>query len=70
LCGGPRFGTIPGGDELAAARTIEYHRSQIRAHLGFRECSVADADKLTEWLAAHVCEAERRPELVRDELPG
>jgi hypothetical protein len=49
-------------------RTIEYHRAQIRAHLGFRECSVADADKLTEWLAANVCEAERRPELVRDEL--
>jgi hypothetical protein len=36
--------------------------------LGFRECSVADADKLTEWLAANVCEAERRPEQVRDEL--
>ncbi|MFF0658732.1 DUF4158 domain-containing protein [Micromonospora tulbaghiae] len=48
--------------------TIAYHRAQIRAHLGFRECSVADADKLTEWLAANVCEAERRPELVRDEL--
>jgi hypothetical protein len=29
---------------------------------------VADADKLTEWLAVNVCEAERRPELVRDEL--
>ena len=41
-------------------RTIEYHWAQIRAHLGFRECSVADADKLTEWLAANVCEAERR----------
>jgi hypothetical protein len=49
-------------------RTIEYHRAQIRAHLGFRECSVADAEKLTEWLAANVCEAERRPELVRDQL--
>lgn len=51
-----------------AGRTIEYHRAQIRAHLGFRECSVADADALTEWLAANVCEAERRPDLVRDEL--
>jgi len=47
---------------------MEYHRAQIRAHLGFRECSVTDAEKLTEWLAANVCEAERRPELVRDEL--
>jgi len=48
--------------------TIAYHRAQIRAHLGFRECSVADADKLAEWLAANVCQAERRPELVRDEV--
>jgi hypothetical protein len=51
-----------------SGRTMEYHRAQIRAYLGFRECSVADADKLTEWLAANVCQAERRPELVRDEL--
>jgi hypothetical protein len=48
--------------------TIAYHRAQIRTHLGFRECSVGDAEKLTEWLAVNVCEAERRPELVRDEL--
>jgi hypothetical protein len=45
--------------------TIEYHRSQIHDHLGFRECSVADADKLTDWLAAS---AERNPDLVRTEL--
>jgi hypothetical protein len=49
-------------------RTIEYHRRQIRAHLGFRECTVADAEKLTGWLAADVCEVERRPDLVHDEL--
>ncbi|MFF7987438.1 DUF4158 domain-containing protein [Streptomyces sp. NPDC007901] len=30
-----------------SGRTVEYHRAQIRGHLGFRECSVADADKLT-----------------------
>jgi hypothetical protein len=48
--------------------TIAYHRAQIRAHLGFRECSVADAQQLTQWLAGAVCEAERRPELVRNEL--
>jgi hypothetical protein len=47
-------------------RTIEYHRAQIRGHLGFRECSVADADTLAEWLAGNVCETERRP--VRDRL--
>nr|WP_242606617.1 Tn3 family transposase [Protofrankia symbiont of Coriaria ruscifolia] len=49
-------------------RTIKYHRAQIREHLGFRECSVADADKLAEWLAGNVCETERRSELVRGEL--
>jgi Domain of unknown function (DUF4158) len=51
-------------------RTIEYHRAQIRRHLGFRECSVADADKLTAWMAEHVAQAERRPERVREELLG
>lgn len=49
-------------------RTIEYHRSQIRAHLGLRKCSVAGADKLTEWLAENRCEAKRHLELVRNEL--
>ncbi|NSL42752.1 DUF4158 domain-containing protein [Streptomyces sp. 8P21H-1] len=33
------------------ARTVEYHRAQIREHLGFRECSVADAERLTAYLA-------------------
>jgi hypothetical protein len=28
--------------------TIEYHRAQVREHLGFRECSVVDQDKLTD----------------------
>ncbi|MFI6731141.1 hypothetical protein NRF20_44235 [Streptomyces sp. R-74717] len=51
-------------------RTVEYHRVQIRAHLGFRECSVADAEKLTAYLAEHVAHKERRPEQVRVELLG
>src|SRR6266851_137031 len=51
-----------------AGRTIERHRGEIRNHLGFRECSVADADKLTDWLAASVAHAERDPERVRVEL--
>ncbi|WP_434740048.1 DUF4158 domain-containing protein [Micromonospora sp. SH-82] len=50
------------------ARRSRTTGAQIRAHLGFRECTVADAEKLTRWLAAAVCEAERRPELVRDEM--
>ena len=48
--------------------TIEYHRAQIREHLGFRVCSVADAEKLTDWLAANVAHAERSPDRVREEL--
>lgn len=51
-----------------SGRTVEYHRAQIRGHLGFRECSVADADKPTGWLAEHVACKERRPEQVRVEL--
>jgi hypothetical protein len=35
---------------------------------GYRECSVADAEQLTAWLAEHITERERRPERVHDEL--
>lgn len=51
-----------------SGRTIEFHRAQIRRALGFRECGVADADKLTEWLVTNVTQAERSPERVREEL--
>lgn len=51
-----------------SGRTIEFHRSQIRTHLGFRECGIADADKLTSWLAEGIAQRERVPELVRSEL--
>ena len=51
-----------------SGRSIERHRGQIREHLGYRECSVADAEQLTAWLAEHVAERERRPERVRDAL--
>lgn len=49
-------------------RTIKAHRADIRRHFGFRECSVADADKAAEWLAANVCEKERQADRVREEL--
>lgn len=49
-------------------RSARLHQMQIRRHLGVRECSVADAEKLTDWLAVAVCERERRPERVREEL--
>lgn len=48
--------------------TFDYHRKQIRDHLDFRECSVADAEKLTGWLAANVAHAERDADRVRVEL--
>jgi Domain of unknown function (DUF4158) len=51
-----------------SGRTAEYHRNQVREHLGFRVCSVADADKLTDWLTGHVAPAERNPDRVREEL--
>jgi len=51
-----------------SGRTIEYHRNQVRAHLGFRVATISDQEKLTVWLASNVAHAERRPERVRDEL--
>lgn len=48
--------------------TIEYHRNQIRTHLGFRACSTADAAKVTVWLTENVAHAERRSGRVREEL--
>lgn len=51
-----------------SGRTIKAHRVQIRRALGFRECSVADADKLIEWLVANVTQTERNAERVREEL--
>jgi hypothetical protein len=49
-------------------RTIKAHRADIRRYFGFRECSVADADKAAEWLATNVCEKERQADQVRVEL--
>ncbi|MEV6138130.1 DUF4158 domain-containing protein [Nocardia sp. NPDC051990] len=51
-----------------SGRTIEYHRAQIRKALGFRECTVADADELTWWLVDHVTQLERSGERVREHL--
>lgn len=47
---------------------MEYHRAQIRQHFGFRECGVADADKLTDWLIENVCQVERHHDLVKAAL--
>ncbi|WP_092543933.1 DUF4158 domain-containing protein [Actinoplanes derwentensis] len=46
--------------------TIKRHRSEIRRHFGFRTFTVADYEKLTDWLAADYAQRVRRPELVRE----
>lgn len=51
-----------------SGRTIEYHWAMIRKSLGFRECTVADGEKLADWLAEHVAQEERRPDRVREAL--
>ncbi|HUH71272.1 MAG TPA: DUF4158 domain-containing protein [Mycobacterium sp.] len=50
------------------SRTSKFHRTQIRQALGFRACTVADADVLTGWLVEHVTEVERSAERVREHL--
>jgi hypothetical protein len=49
-------------------RTIKAHRADVRRYFGLPECSVGDADKAAEWLAANVCEKERQVDQVREEL--
>ncbi len=51
-----------------SSRTAQRHRTEIRRYTGFRECSVADAEKLAHWLAGHVAESERREDRVHEEL--
>ena len=51
-----------------SGRTIEYHRAQIRKALGFRECSVADAEVAVDWLVANVTQVQRGADAVRDRL--
>jgi TnpA family transposase len=50
------------------SRTAQRHRTEIRRYTGFRECSVADAEKLAFWLAGHVAESECREDRVREGL--
>ena len=51
-----------------AGRTNAYHRGEVRAFLGVRECSSDDAERLTAWLATEVACAERSSDRVRVEL--
>ena len=47
-------------------RTIEYHRAQIRQHLGFREATVADSETLVTWLAEQIVPTTRRPDHLKE----
>jgi hypothetical protein len=49
-------------------RTAERLHSVIRKFTGFRESTVADAEKLTAWLAEEVCSRERQGPRVRQAL--
>lgn len=51
-----------------SGRTVKRHRAEIRAHFGFRQCAVVDADELTGWLPGGHPQEEHRDALVRDEL--
>ena len=48
--------------------TIEYHRAQIRAGLGFREATRVDEERLTAWLAAEICPVEMTEEGLKSSL--
>ncbi|MEU9450897.1 DUF4158 domain-containing protein [Streptomyces sp. NPDC048277] len=63
-----QYGRFPRGRFELPDEAVEFVAAQIRGHLGFRECSVGDAAKLTAWLAEHVACTERPPEQVRVEL--
>jgi hypothetical protein len=47
-------------------RSIEYHRAQIRQHLGFREATVPDGQGLITWLCEQVLPTTRRPEHLKE----
>ncbi|WP_255661607.1 DUF4158 domain-containing protein [Nocardia spumae] len=49
-------------------RTSKAHRTQIRESLGYRECSVSDAEEIVGWLVEHVPRREPSGERVREHL--
>lgn len=46
-------------------RTLRYHKAQIRAHLGFRECTVVDGEALMAWLAERVTHPDPASEALK-----
>ncbi len=56
------------GKYAFSGRTIEYHRSQIRAAFGFREWTTPDEATLAAWLAIEVCPVELVSERLAEAL--
>lgn len=46
-------------------RTIEYHRSQIRNFLGFREITVEESEQIIDWLSKNVVAYDKNVERVK-----
>ncbi len=57
-------------DYAWSGSTIEYHRAQIRASLGFRESTRDDEERFTAWLATDICPTELTDEGLRTALLG
>jgi TnpA family transposase len=49
-------------------RTLEYHRAQIRAALGFREGGIEDLDAMREWLLEGLLYHERNTERLKEAI--
>jgi Domain of unknown function (DUF4158) len=49
-------------------RTLEYHRAQIRAALGFREGGMEDLDAMREWLLEGLLYHERNTERLKEAI--
>jgi hypothetical protein len=49
-------------------RTIKRHRAEIRRFFGFREFTVADGEKLADWLAGDYAQRVRPRDMVREQF--
>jgi len=55
-------------DGYWVGRAVKYHRAQIRAELGFREATLDDERRMTEWLAGELCAVELDETRLRADL--
>jgi hypothetical protein len=49
-------------------RSLEYHRSEIRKLLDFRESTLADAEQMKQWLITEVLPQEHQDDRLREEV--